>query len=263
MPQDEMIWQAVVFGTILLLALGAVLISFIFLYQRKKHRHQQEMIYIEERFTREMLYSKNEIQEQTLQHIASEIHDNFNPTLSVINLNLASVLPQVGGLAKETITDTKLIVKQLMAEMKALSISLNTDHVSRIGFPRALEQYADRLHKTGFYTISLHSSGDQYRLSPNKEIILLRMCQEVMNNVVKHAHANAITIQLVYSPGLFKVMISDNGKGFDHDAVLTNSKNLDSTGLRNLRMRAIAIDATMDITSKMEKGTTVTILITA
>lgn len=261
MSKEKVIWEAVIFGTVLLLALGTVLVSFVFLYQRKKHRHQQEVLQIQEAFTREMLYSKSEIQEQTLQHIASEIHDNFNPTLSVINLNLASVLPLVSNPAHETVSDTKALVKQLMAEMKALSISLNTDHVSRIGFQRALEQFLDRLRKTGFYSISFSSDGEPYRLSPNREIILLRMCQEILNNIVKHAEARSISIRLFYMLREYRVEIRDDGIGFDPNLILNSPQKRDSSGLRNLNQRALTIGAELNINSHPNKGTLITIAI--
>lgn len=256
-----MIWEAVIFGTVLFIALGSVIISFIFLYQRKKYRHRQEMTQIQETFTREMLHSRTEIQEQTLQHIATEIHDNFSPTLSVINLNLASVIPSVKEPVKETITDTKALVKQLMAEMKALSISLNTDHVSRIGFARSLEQYIDRLRKTGFYIIEFTRTGDEYRLPANKEIILLRMCQETLNNIIKHAEARNISIKISYGEQLFRIEISDDGKGFDPETIHRDYQKQDSTGLRNLKNRAVAIEAGLVINSRPGEGTTIIILL--
>ena len=120
----EAILQTIIFGSVLFVALGGVIISFVLLHQRKKYLHRQEMMQLQENFDKEMLHSKNEIQEQTLQHIASEIHDNLNPTLSVINLNLASVIPAVEEPVKTTVADTKLLVKQLMAELRGLSASL-------------------------------------------------------------------------------------------------------------------------------------------
>ncbi len=259
MPQDKVIWEAVIFGTALFGALGGVIISFVFLYQRKRYRHRQEVIQLQETFTREMLHSKTEIQEQTLQHIAAEIHDNFNPTLSVINLNLAGVLPEVKEPVKETISDTKILVKQLMAEMKALSGSLNTDQISRIGFSKALEKYAERLRKTGFYTITFTKTGDEYRLPPNKEIILLRMCQEILNNIVRHAEAKNISIELCYGSKIYSVKISDDGKGFDPEILNTDPQKQDSTGIRSLRSRALVIEADLSVTSQPYQGTTIII----
>lgn len=259
MPEENIIWTAFVFGTILLLAMGGVVISFLFLYQRKKHRHQQEVTQIQETFNREMLYSKTEIQEQTLQHIATEIHDNFTPTLSFINLNLASVVPIIDNPAKEKVTDAKTLLKQVMAEMKALSISLDTGQISKIGFVQAFQDHVERLRKTGYYNITVSKQGEEYRLSPNKELILFRMCQEVLNNIVKHADAKTIIIHLVYGKDAFNVEITDDGKGFDTAGISTDPNKQDSTGLRNLKNRALALNAALTIKSQPGEGTTITI----
>jgi signal transduction histidine kinase len=256
---EEKLWQIALWVTILFAALGGVIISFLFLYQRKKFRHRQEIIQLEEAFTQEMLHSKVEIQEQTLRHVASEIHDNFNPTLSFINLSLADVSPHVALPGKAVFNEAKDTVKALMADMKALSISLNTDHISRIGFYKALEKYLDRLTRTGLFKITVTQTGDEYRLSPNKEIILFRMCQEVINNIVKHAEADTIKIQISYTPETLTIEIYDNGKGFDLNEITDNPDKQDSTGLRSLQHRAAAISASLHISSTPGAGTTISI----
>jgi signal transduction histidine kinase len=259
MDEEKMMWEAIIFGTVLLVALGSVIISFLFFYQRKKYRHRQEVDLMKETFTREMLHSKSEIQEQTLQHIATEVHDNFIPTLSVINLDLASVLPKVGDAVKEKVTDTKALVKQLMIEMKGLSSTLNTDHISRKGFTRTLEEYLDRLRKTGFYGIRFEQEGDPYRLPGNKEIILFRMCQEALNNIVKHANAKNIHVRIVFGKKAYVVEIKDDGSGFDVASADEVHQKKDSTGLRSMRNRALVIEADLTIVSRPGEGTMITI----
>lgn len=259
MHQKEIIWEAVLFGTILLLALGGVLISFVFLYQRKRYRHRQEIENVQATFNREMLNSKAEIQEQTLQHIASEIHDNLNPTLSVINLNLARAIPVAGEPAKEIIIDSKVLVKQLMAEMRALSGNLNVGQISRIGFIKSLEQYVNRLKKTGFYMITFINPDEPVPLAPNRAIILLRICQEALNNIIKHANAKNISITLSKAGNQFSVVITDDGTGFIPGDVNRDPQKEDSTGLYNMRNRAQAIDADFSIKSSIGDGTHVII----
>ncbi len=259
LQEKEIIWVVVIFGTCLLFALGIVIISFIFLYQKKKYRHQQEVLQLQENFTQEILHSKAEIQEQTLQYVATEIHDNFSPTLSVININLASVLPEVVDPVKEAITDTKILVKQLMAEMKALSGSLNTDQITRTGFAKSLEEYINHLRKANLYAIEFSIAGDRFRLPANKELILFRMCQEVLNNIVKHAEAKSIEILLSYGVSHFNVTIKDDGIGFDPVTIENDPHKQSSTGLRNLRNRALAIAATLTVYSHSGKGTNIRI----
>jgi signal transduction histidine kinase len=259
MGEEKMIWQAIIFGSALLVALGGVIVSFILLYQRKKYLHRQEVLQLQENFTKEMLHSKNEIQEQTLQHIASEIHDNFSPTLSVININLATVIPAVEEPIKGTVIDTKMLVKQLMAELRGLSASLNADYILKIGFVQALEKYVEHLRKTGLYTITFNKTGTEYRLDSKKEVILLRMCQEILNNIVKHANARNIYIDIAFNPQSYKVTIKDDGGGFDPSTIGSNPQKQDSSGLNNLRRRSVAIDATLSVSSQPAQGTTIVI----
>jgi signal transduction histidine kinase len=262
MPEKEIIWPLVIFGTILLLGIGLVLISFVFLYQKKTYRHQQEVALLQENFAQEMLHSKAEIQEQTLQYVAAEMHDNFNPTLSVINLNLAGVIPIVTTPAKETIMDTKDLVKQLMFEMRTLSKSLNSNQINRVGFAAMLEEFVERIRKSGAYQVVFDKKGDTTRLAADKEIILFRMCQEALNNIVKHAEARHIFITLTGTTDDYTVEIKDDGKGFAKAAPgQEEERKSDGSGLRNLYNRANLIAAELEIRSQLGQGTTVIIYI--
>ncbi len=139
--------------------------------------------------------------------------------------------------------------------MKALSISLNTDQISRIGFSRILQQQIDNLRKSGFYSIAFHEEGETFRLSPHKEIILLRMCQVILDNIVKHAEAKSIHIRLIYEASTLKVEIIDDGKGFDVESIANHPQKQDSSGLRNLHKRALALNAELTIKSQPGQGT--------
>lgn len=259
MSPETIISQAVIFGTILLVALGCVIISFVFFYQKKRYLHRRELMQMQETFTKEILHSKNEIQEQTLQHIAAEIHDNFNPTLSVINLSLAKAIPAIDEPVKGDVIDAKTLVKQLMAEMRALSSSLSNNHISRMGFVNAFERFVEHLRKAKIYNINFNKVGHEYRLPSDKEIILLRMCQEILNNIVKHARAKNIDILITYTAALFRIEVKDDGKGFDVVAVTEHPDKQDSNGLKNLRNRAAIINADLTINSQPNIGTTIII----
>jgi signal transduction histidine kinase len=263
MPEKEsLIWIVVIFGTALLTALGAVIISFVFLHQRKKYRHRQEVNQLQENFAQEMLHSKAEIQEQTLQYVAAEIHDNFNPNLSVINLNLASVLPIAAEPVKTTIADTKDLVKQLMLEMRTLSKSLNSNQINRVGFAPMLEEFLERIRKSEAYRVVFEKKGDMARLPSDKEIILFRMCQEALNNIVKHADAKHIFVTIHGSAETYTIEIRDDGKGFEPPPTgQENEKKGDGSGLRNLFNRAKLIAAELKILSQPGSGTAIMIAI--
>ncbi|QEM09037.1 sensor histidine kinase [Mucilaginibacter rubeus] len=253
--------QTIIISTILLLLFTASIIYFLFVYQQKRFLHNKELAEIREAFNQTLLQSKLEIQEQTLDHIAKELHANFSHLVSLININLAEILTFVPAEARENVSETKSLAKQLMAELKALSASLNTDHIMKIGFIGALENELKRINKTQKYHLVFSKSGNEYRLRPEHEIILYRLCQEVLNNIVKYANASSLIVLLDYTPELFTLSISDNGTGFDVASVEAGIPGKESTGLLNIRKRAKLIDAGIKVESEPGKGTKIIIQI--
>src|SRR6185436_13330787 len=113
----------IVISTLLLLVFGGIIVRYIFLYQRKRYRHEQEVLEMREVFNHALLQSKLEIQEQTLNHIAKELHANFSHLVSLININLSGLLPESNEETRSSIMETKSLAKQLLFELKALSAS--------------------------------------------------------------------------------------------------------------------------------------------
>ncbi|OOQ58790.1 hypothetical protein BC343_09075 [Mucilaginibacter pedocola] len=179
----------------------------------------------------------------------------------MININLAEILPQSSDSMKESVAETKSLAKQLLSELKALSASLNTDHIIHIGFAKAFDNELNRLIKTKRFTVTSSKTGEEFRLRPEHEIILFRLCQEVLNNVIQYAQANVITAALTYSDGLFKLEIADDGVGFDVEKAILERAKKESTGLLNMQKRARLIDAEVDIKSVPGLGTNVIITV--
>lgn len=258
---SQIISLTVIISTCLLLVFGIIITRYIFLYQRKRYRHQQEVFELRETFTQTLLQSKIEIQEQTLDHISKELHANFSHLVSLININLSEILPQSSDQTKDNILETKALAKHLLSELKALSASLNTDHIMKIGFTSALENEINRFSKAKKYKTTFTKLGEEYRLPPEREIILLRLCQEALNNILKYAKANSIVILLDYSDENFKIEISDDGIGFDIDEVNRQAVEKQSTGMLNMQKRAKLINAEISITSLLGMGTKINITV--
>jgi signal transduction histidine kinase len=254
MQAPESIILTVIITTLLLLFFSGSIIYFLFLYQRKRYQHHREIMELREIFNQTLLQSKLEIQEHTLDHIAKELHANFSHLVSLININLSEVLTLDPTHAKESVIETKSLAKQLLSELKALSASLNTDHIMHVGFTQALSNELNRLRKTRKYQVVLNKSGGEYRLPQEHEIILFRLCQEILNNIIKHAKATSIQVSLNYLQEEFTLEFSDDGIGFDIDSILNNTTS-ESTGLLNIKKRAKLINAEVEINSDLNKGT--------
>lgn len=254
-PSTEVVYFITIVSTLLLLFFGGIIIRYIFLYQRRRFRHEQEKLEMREAFNQTLLESKLQIQEDTLKHIAEELHANASHQASLINIHLTEMLEKGSPEMRESIYEIKLIAKQLMGDLKALSAGLNTNHIMKIGFTKALENELNRLSKTKKYTTHFNKSGEEFTLRMDNEIILFRLCQEILNNIVKYAEAKSVTILQEYAPKLFRVEISDDGIGFDIEEAIKNSGEKESTGLMNMHNRAKLIGATFTIHSRKGEGT--------
>jgi len=251
----------IIISTILILSFAAVIVYFLFFYQKKRFRHQQDLLELREAYNQTLLQSKLEIQEQTLDHISKELHANFSQLVSLININLAGILPNTNEQTREGVLETKSLAKQLLSELKSLSASLNTDLIMKIGFGQSLENELNRLTKTKRFQVSLTKKGEEFRIRPEHEIILFRLCQEVLNNIVTYAKASSIHATINYDQDLLKLEIMDDGIGFDLVKVMEETNIKQSTGLINMKKRAKLIRAEILIDTAPGKGTKVTILL--
>lgn len=258
---SEEILLTIIISSTLLLFFSGLIAYFFFRQQRKRFLHEQEVVELRESFNQTILQSKLEIQDRTLDHIAKELHANFSHLISLININLSAMLSQSSGDVKEHINETKLLAKQLMSEVKVLSVSLNADFIMKAGFSKTFENELERLKKTKRYEVSYEQIGVPFRLPPGQEIVLYRLCQEILNNIVKHSEAKNISVRTSYSDLSLKLSIMDDGKGFDPDTAREQASERDSTGLMNIAGRAELINAELSIFSKPGEGTRVEVLI--
>ncbi len=239
---------AIVAGSILLFMFCTFIFSFLLLYQRKKKQLQTE-------FSQTLLQSQLEIQEQTLQQVSRELHDNLGISASLVKIHLTTLPLENAELLPVKVEETKDLVRQLITDIKALSVRLDGDRVGRVGLIKAIGTEIDRINKTGQFTASLTQDGSTPEIDPGKATILYRMVQEILNNAVKHSQAKNIKVNVQTSDKNLTLAISDDGCGFDWEA----KRNSGGAGLFNLTNRANLIQAVLSFTSATGTGTTVTI----
>jgi len=156
------------------------------------------------------------------------------------------------------IDDIKDITRQLITDIKLLSVRLSSDNISRMGFVAALEMEEKQLNNTGIFFTSLKIEGDFPEMEDGRLVILYRIVQEVINNIVKHSLATEIDILLSCTQDTTLLRISDNGIGFDTNSPAGHG----GAGLFNLQHRAKMLNANLDIKSEKGIGTIVTIKLT-
>ena len=240
----------------LCLLLAIFVFVFLFLYQRRRFYHIKEKEELNTLFNQTLIQSQLEIQEQTVQHISRELHDNLGQVASLIKANLNTVrLEQTPPEVSKKIENTKDLVRQLITDLKQLSVRLSNDRVVHSGLIAALEMEVNRMHT--LYATSLHIDEAFPDVEQDKALILYRMVQEILQNIIKHSHASQIDIKLLYKDDRASVEVRDNGVGFDTEKALQH----EGRGLYNLQARAKAIGARLSINSNGTQGTTVTIVL--
>jgi len=249
----------VIAGTITLLLLGGFIISFLLLYRRRHHRYLREKQQMQLSYEQELLKARLEIKEQTFKNISQEIHDNIGQVLSLAKLNIATMENSPPETLGRKIQDSKKLVSQAIHDLRNLSHSLSMDYIADLGLARAIEHELSMVKKAGDYETAIEMDGAPYSIDNQKELILYRMIQEILNNIIKHATAQKIIIYLGYRPEKFTLTITDNGKGFDLTPL--NDNNSFGLGIRHMHNRAQLIGAGFLISSTLELGTSVTITV--
>jgi signal transduction histidine kinase len=207
-------------------------------------------------FEQTILQTQLEIQEQTFKNISQEIHDNIGQTLSLAKLNINTMDPDKRDELEEKIHSSSQLITKAIQDLRDLSKSMNTDLVVEMGLARSIEYEAQLFEKAGVYAVQFQVQGHYTKLPPQHELILFRIFQEAMNNIIKHAAASEIHIRL-YCRDPFVLEIQDNGKGFDSTALLQNERQWAGLGLRNMKSRAALIGAQYHIESTAGTGTIV------
>lgn len=236
------------------LLLGIFILLLAILYSKRQQKNKREKIKMQSQFQQELLRTQLEIQEQTLKTISQEIHDNIGQVLSLAKLNLNTIDITEQDELKEKIKDSKLLVSKAIQDLRDLSKSMNTDNIEAIGLIRAIEYEMEMIRKAGF-SGELNIEGKTVRLDPQKELILFRIVQEVLNNIIKHAEADGIIVTVVYEEKEIKLNVKDNGKGFDLAPLNESSDSGYGLGIRNMHNRAKLIGADFKINSSSGNGT--------
>ncbi|WP_183561827.1 sensor histidine kinase [Mucilaginibacter sp. SP1R1] len=248
--KDEQVILILIAGTAMLMLLGVFIVSFLLVYQKKQNKNLLEKEHLKSSFQQELLKTRMEIQEETLNYVSRELHDNVTQVLSFVKLNLSVLGKTLDANEQVKINDNRELISQSINDLRNLSKSLSFEHISAIGLVKTLEMEVDRINRSGIMNLELTVDGDTYSLDEQRELVLFRIFQEALNNALKHARAANLKISLYYKAQMFNLTIEDDGVGFQPQ--LLNDKS--GSGLRNIINRAALIGADAAINSSPGNG---------
>jgi two-component system, NarL family, sensor kinase len=239
----EFIIVFIIISVILILSLVVFIAIIIYRYQQKQNTYFKDIEALKISHQNSLLESQLEIQEQTFQNISREIHDNIGQKLTLAKLHLNTLDFTSTDKGVMQVNDSVEMISEAINDLSDISRSMSSEIILNNGLIKALEFEATQLKKSGRYKISFSATGDSVFMDNGTELLLFRIAQEALNNIIKHANASAIDIQLHYNNVALTMTINDDGQGFHATG------HQFGTGLLNMKKRAASLKGKLIINS--------------
>jgi len=237
-----------IFGTLLFLFLAGFIVLFSFQYRKEQLKFTIE----KQRFKQEILQAEVEIREKTLQDVGKELHDNLGQIASLTRINLAGI--RSGHNKPEKVDQSIALMDRLIEEMRNLSHELNEGIQLRQSLSEQIKQDVRRLNNLEGLEVKFSMNAPSLDMIGDKAILLYRIFQEALSNVLKHSQASELIIQVKEELDRVKLTVEDNGIGLPD----VNMKK-DGIGLKNIQSRASLLGADFSISNRIPKGTILSI----
>jgi nitrate/nitrite-specific signal transduction histidine kinase len=186
--------------------------------------------------------------------LARELHDAVTQTLFSASL-VADVLPRIWKRdpdeGMKNLEELRQLTRGALAEMRTLLLEMRPETLERVNITTLLTQLADAFIGRVRVPVALEIQGD-CALAHEVKLAFYRVAQEAMNNIAKHAGAQQVRLKLECQPGWLNLCITDDGLGFDPEAITP-----EHMGIVIMRERANSIDADLTIASQVGQGTKV------
>lgn len=242
--------EGLIYSVIVLLVLCGLLVFLFIVFQKKKNYLLIKQVEDAQQFEKEIGESQIEIREQTLRNISWELHDNIGQLLTLAKIQLQSVPDH-----PENIIEVNDNLTNILNEVRSLSKIINPDYISSIKLVEALQLEMSRFNRLNYIESKLEIKGESVEMNSKVEIVIFRILQEFFSNTIKHSKAKNLNVSIDYQKDKIIIIAFDNGVGFDSSIHSNNG-----IGLVNMKKRGILIDTEVDLQSKIDKGTTLTLI---
>lgn len=196
--------------------------------------------------------------EQDRRSIAMELHDHIGQILTTMRLSLAACkngstageeeFKRFSGNAEEKLDQVMKGVRETVQGLRPMALELQ-------GLTSALQSLMTDMEEASGLKIFFFCGDLPERIDVRKELALFRIVQEALNNVIKHAGARNVHVNLIHRDNALSLSIEDDGGGFDSDRLLNGAGAIRSLGLVLMRERALQVDGEFQINSRIGRGT--------
>ena len=226
------------FGTIGMLALTIGLIVFIIFHQRKVIRYQMRLQRMEQDQQKLLLNASIRLQEEERQRIAADLHDDAGPLLATARLYLNENLVNLDKSTQlQSIYNAKQIIDDTIQLIRNISHSLMPPTLKNFGLESAVNDLFQKISGSGSMNASSRFHDYRERLQAENELIIFRVIQELVNNILKHSNASFIHLTQNTSGNKFFIRLHHDGRGITQADFNKLNKSNVGLGLKNIQSR--------------------------
>ncbi len=226
-------------------------VVFFVLYQKRQKESLLKQAKLKEAFSVELMNTQIELKEEVFKQISQEIHDNVGQSLTFAKMQLNYI--QSDG-DKEKAVSAKELITRSLSDLRDLSKSLNGTYILNEGLENAIQRELNYIKRTGEMKCELRNGHFTFQLDEGVEIILFRCVQECLSNAVKYSQASEIIVTIEQIDDRLLFTIADNGVGLPEDW-----RENTGVGMVSLKKRVELLQGELNIDSKPQKGTKISI----
>jgi signal transduction histidine kinase len=198
------------------------------------------------------------VQEVERARIARDLHDDVGQQLAALSIALSRLRRRAAAVPGDTelhddVASLQQRARTLTENVRDLSRDLHPDGLRHVGLPASLAAYCNKFSLSQQLVVICSAQGDFESLDPEAALCLYRIAQEVLHNVVKHAHARHVAVRLHCTGDFAELTIADDGKGFD----IRTRRTSTGVGLLSIVERARLSGGTVGIVTGLNEGTQV------
>jgi len=254
---DKHIVTVFLIGTGLLVLLLLFIIAYLIIHKQRASAHVLERSRLKYEYEHRLYETRLREQERVMTHISREIHDNVGQSLSFLKMSLNVISKYMTpDTPADLLNNTHKVLDQIINDTHNMSHGLNSAHIKRHGLFAILKMELDHLQASRNIHCRLAVTGASKIDNPEMELVIYRIAQEAVHNVIKHAKATELTVRLDYGQP-FTMEIEDNGIGFN----TTDEHVPGGIGLQNMRERAAFLKGSLQIFSVPDQGSFVRLTI--
>lgn len=224
------------------------------LAEREKKLQQEQINFLERQQQVVSLQSMINGQETERTRIAKDLHDGLGGLFSTVKMYFSTLQHESPSLKENELFQKSYgIVDTASLEVRRIAHNMMPEVLMKLGLANALKDLCENISAGKLLSVSLEVHGMNKRLNATTEIMLFRIIQELLNNIIKHSHATEAIIQFIRENERLSVIVEDNGQGFD-----TLEKDEKShAGIATIQSRVNYLNGKMSIDSQKNVGTTI------